>query len=259
MPWSMDTPEGVFWIVLTAFVAVAIVTFAALQRVSAPYGRHERAGWGPRVSATLGWVLMEAPSPVGVALGWWFAAPDHRTPPSLVFLLLWSLHYVHRAFIFPFRRRGGQNTMPASIAAMAILFNTVNAWLQSRWLFELGPVRDTGWLTDPRFLVGTALFLGGYLINQHADHVLFKLRKPGETGYKIPHGGLYGLVSCPNYLGELIEWFGWALLTWSPAGLAFAVWTAANLVPRARTNHQWYLDRFPDYPAARRAILPWLY
>ena len=105
---------------------------------------------------------------------------------------------------------------------------------------------------------GLALFAAGYFINQQSDHILLNLRKPGETGYRVPHGGLYRYVSCPNYLGELIEWSGFALLTWSPGALMFVIWTAANLVPRARTHHAWYKERFPDYPPERRAILPWL-
>jgi steroid 5-alpha-reductase/3-oxo-5-alpha-steroid 4-dehydrogenase 1 len=103
-----------------------------------------------------------------------------------------------------------------------------------------------------------ALFVLGFSINLQADTILINLRQPGETGYKIPRGGLFRLVSCPNYLGELIEWTGWAIATWSLPGLAFAVWTAANLVPRALSHHRWYRDRFPDYPAERRAVIPLL-
>jgi hypothetical protein len=44
-------------------------------------------------------------------------------------------------------------------------------------------------------------------------------------------------VSCPNYLGEILEWIGWAIATWSLAGWVFAIWTMANLAPRAFTNH----------------------
>ena len=29
-------------------------------------------------------------------------------------------------------------------------------------------------------------------------------------------------------------------------GLAFCVFTAANLIPRARSNHRWYREKFPD-------------
>ena len=114
------------------------------------------------------------------------------------------------------------------------------------------------WLADPRFLAGVALFLAGYALNLSADRTLRGLRAPGETGYKIPQGGAYRWVSCPNYLGEILEWLGWALATWSLAGLAFAVYTIANLAPRAMANHRWYRDRFPDYPPQRRALIPFV-
>ena len=102
------------------------------------------------------------------------------------------------------------------------------------------------------------MFVAGLAINIQSDQILIGLRKGRDTGYAIPRGGLYRWVSCPNYLGELIEWTGWAVLTWSTAGLVFAVWTAANLVPRAISNHRWYREQFSDYPANRKAVLPLL-
>jgi steroid 5-alpha-reductase/3-oxo-5-alpha-steroid 4-dehydrogenase 1 len=77
------------------------------------------------------------------------------------------------------------------------------------------------------------VFVLGFTLNRRADRMLRQLRAPGETGYKIPYGGLFERVSCPNYLGEIIEWSGWALATWSLPGVSFAVWTFANLAPRA--------------------------
>ena len=72
-------------------------------------------------------------------------------------------------------------------------------------------------------------------------------------------GGAFELVSCPNYLGEILEWCGWALATWSWPGLAFALYTIANLAPRAVTHHRWYRETFPDYPPKRRALVPYLF
>ena len=151
--------------------------------------------------------------------------------------------------------------MPLYVVASAFFFTSINSYLNGRYLFSFAPphLASSSWTSDPRFFIGIALFVAGYAINQWADHVLFHLRKPGETGYKIPRGGLYELISCPNYLGEIIEWSGWAILTWSPAGLLFALWTIANLLPRARSNHRWYKERFPEYPAKRRAIIPLLF
>jgi protein-S-isoprenylcysteine O-methyltransferase Ste14 len=82
------------------------------------------------------------------------------------------------------------------------------------------------------------------------------MRREADGAYVVPRGILFRRVSCPNYLGELIQWCGWAVATWSLAGLTFAVWTAANLVPRAHAHHRWYRERFPDYPPERRALLP---
>ena len=75
----------------------------------------------------------------------------------------------------------------------------------------------------------------------------------------ISGGGMFRLVSMPNYLGELVEWIGWAIATWSLAGLGFALFTAANLVPRAWSSHRWYREHYDDYPGERRAIIPFLF
>jgi 3-oxo-5-alpha-steroid 4-dehydrogenase 1 len=56
----------------------------------------------------------------------------------------------------------------------------------------------------------------------------------------------------------MIEWTGWAIATWSTAGLAFAVYTAANLGPRALRHHAWYRERFADDPRERKALIPYL-
>lgn len=70
------------------------------------------------------------------------------------------------------------------------------------------------WTKDPRFCIGWVVLVVGFLINVSSDNILIHLRQPGETGYKIPRGGLFRYVSCPHYLGEIIEWTGFALLSW---------------------------------------------
>ncbi len=239
-------------ILVGAEIALAAVTFVALMRITAPYGRHTEAGWGPTLPNRLGWILMESPA-VLVFLGV-FLLGDHRLDMvPLVMLGIWQIHYIHRTYIFPFRLKSNKR-MPWLIPASAIAFNTLNGYVNARWVSHLGSY-GVEWLWDPRFLFGAALFVTGLAINWHSDNVLLGLRKPGETGYAIPEGGMYRYVSCPNYFGELLEWLGWAILTWSWAGLAFALYTAANLVPRALQNHRWYLEKFDDYPP-RKAVIP---
>ena len=236
---------------------MAAITVVLLVFISAPYGRHTRSGWGPVMPARWAWILMESPAVLLYCTV--FFLGDHRFElVPLLLLGLWQVHYLHRTFIFPFRMRSSGKTVPLLIPALALFFNSLNAWINARWISHLSAY-ESSWLLDPRFLIGAGVFVVGLVINMHSDTVLLRLRKPGETDYKIPHGAMFRLVSSPNYLGELIVWAGWAMATWSWAGLAFFVYTAANLGPRAVQNHRWYQQTFPDYPPKRRILVPFIF
>ena len=239
-----------------AVLAVGAIVFVSLFFVNAPYGRHVRGGWGPTLSNRLGWIIMESPAALAFA-AIYFMGRHALEPAPLALCALWLVHYSQRSFVFPLRLRSAKKPMPLSVAGMAIVFNLINAYLNARWISDLGAY-PTAWLSDPRFVFGALAFAVGMVINIHSDNILFALRRPGEDGYKIPYGGAYRWVSCPNYLGEIVEWTGWALATWSPAGLAFALYTVANLAPRAVDHHAWYHQQFPEYPAERRALIPYV-
>ena len=96
-------------------------------------------------------------------------------------------------------------------------------------------------------------------LNVKSDNLLLALRARKKSGYGIPYSGGFNAVSCPSYLGEIIEWIGWAVLTWSTAGAAFAVYTMANLIPRAINHHHWYRSKFTDYPSERKVIIPGIF
>jgi len=237
-------------------MGLAALTFAALWLVVAPYGRHVRPGWGPTLPARLGWLLME--SPAWLFFAWVYAAGAHRAEAApLALLALWLGHYLYRGLVFPWRLREGERQMPVLVAGLGFGFNLLNGWVNARWISELGSY-PPGWLEDPRFLAGAALFAAGLAVHASADAALRRLRAPGESGYRVPRGGLFEWVSCPNYLGEMVQWAGWALASWSLPGLAFALYTAANLAPRALAHHAWYRRTFPDYPARRRALVPFV-
>lgn len=242
-------------IVLTVF-ALAVLTFLLLLRITAPYGRHLRSGWGPTIPARIGWIVMESPATLLFAAVFFLGDHALDTAPLILFGL-WQMHYINRNFVYPLRIRETNKRMPILIVCMAVLFNCLNAYINARWISHFGAYTTT-WLTSSPFLLGALCFLIGWAINQYSDGILLRLRSPGETNYGIPNGGLYRWVSCPNYLGEMLEWLGWAIATWSLAGAAFAIFSAANLIPRALANHRWYKQKFADYPPARRALIPYL-
>lgn len=247
--------ESTFFSIVWIWLALAAVTFFLLFFVAVPYGRHARRGWGPTINPRWGWMIMESPS--ALVFGYWFFSGfSGILDASIAFVLLWEAHYLYRAFVYPVRIRGREKRMPVLVMILAMGFNSVNATINGRYLFHFSGGYTMDWLSDPRFIIGALLFIVGFMMNHRSDEILLRLRRKGESKYAIPHGAFYTYVSCPNYLGEIIEWLGWALATWSVAGLSFAVWSIANLVPRARSHHRWYLDKFPDYPKDRKILIP---
>ena len=243
---------------LIAIFVIGAGVLLALLFVDAPYGRHQRKGWGPTIPTRLGWVLMEAPASL-VFFWFWWTGPNRGQTAALVLLGLWQLHYVHRAFIYPFRARVKPgDRMPLMIMLSAFTFCSINGYLNGAWVGHYAPHLGDAWLSDPRFIVGIVIFIAGYALNKQSDRILRSLRDGTSTGYRIPYGGGFRFVSMPNYLGEIITWVGFAIAAWSLAGVAFVFFTLANLLPRAIANHRWYLETFPDYPKNRKAMFPFL-
>jgi len=212
--------------------------------IPAPYGRVSRSGWGPQLSSRLGWTLMEAPARL-LFFALFLAGPRRSGFALLLLSLLWIIHYVDRTVFFPLRLRGNRQHMTLVTVLLGVFFNAGNAYLNGRHLFHLGSALPTDWPTDPRFLAGILLFVVGFVLNKSSDQSLIGLRAPGESGYRIPEGGAFRWVSCPNYLGKIVEWGGWALACWNLPGAAFFLWTTANLGPRAVSTH----------PLRRRSVL----
>jgi len=251
----MLTERTFHGVLVWAVFAMAILTFASLLRLKAPYGRHYSGrDWGPEMSSRVGWVVMELPATILFA-GIYCMGRLASEPVSLVLLGVWQCHYLNRTFVYPLRTRTAGKKMPVVVVGSGFSFNVVNAYVNARFISEFGEY-GAGRLADPWFLAGLAIFAAGFALNVHSDNILLGLRKPGRTGYSVPRGGAFRYVSCPNYLGELLEWFGWAVATWSLGGLAFFIYTGSNLVPRALSHHRWYRECFADYPSGRKAVIP---
>ena len=172
-----------------------------------------------------------------------------------IVLVLWLAHYVHRTLVWPWAVQKRDATISLAMCGAAVLFNLVNSSLIG-WFMGYAADYAAQWLTDPRFVGGVALMLAGAALNVWADYRLLHLRRLNEGRYVLPRGGAYDHICCPNFTGEIIEWIGFALLTWCLPGLAFAVWTIANLLPRAIWRRNWYRRQFSDYPVTRRALFP---
>lgn len=249
---------------LFVMALVGLVVFVTLFFVDAGYGKMRSEKWGPAIPNKIGWMLMEAPVFI-VVLYLWGLSNVRFQLPYLIFMLVFEFHYFQRSFIFPLMLKG-QSKMPIIIMLFSVIWNLINGYVQGYWLFHLAPryaadLYTADWVSDPRFIIGICIFFLGWCINMHSDHVIRHLRKPGDTNHYLPKAGMYRFVTSANYLGEITEWLGFAILTWSWAGALFFWFSCCNLVPRANSIYLRYEQEFAsefDRKKLKR-IIPFVY
>ena len=173
-------------------------------------------------------------------------------PLVMLIVFIWFLHYFNRSIIFPLRINTKKKRIPILIVLSAFTFNTING-LFNGYHVQIN-VSETN-IFEYNIILGVLIFFIGMIINVTSDNKLISLRKE-KMDYKIPNGKLFNFVSCPNYLGEIIEWFGFFILVPSIASLSFFLWTSFNLIPRALNHHEWYNEKFKNYPKNRKAVIP---
>jgi protein-S-isoprenylcysteine O-methyltransferase Ste14 len=175
---------------------------------------------------------------------------------SWILFSIWVIHYINRSIIFPMRIRN-TSKIPISVIASAIFFNLVNGFINGYYIGNIINFPIT-YLYSMKFILGFIILIIGVTINTSADKVLIKIRNQ-NIGYQIPTGGLYKYITCPNYFGEIIQWTGFAIITWSFPALLFVLWTMANLIPRAKAYNNWYRLKFEgEYPNNKKAIIPYI-
>ena len=252
---------GAFNVFLIVMAVIALFVFVCLFYFEAGYGYLFNPKYGFPISNKIGWVLME--SPVFIAMCILFFLSPYKCQTALIALfLVFQTHYLQRSFIFPFLMRGNSK-MPFGIVSMGMVFNTLNALMQGGWIFYFAPQLGyyDGWMSKPYLYVGIAVFMAGFIINLHSDYIIRHLRKPGDRAHYIPMGGMFKFVSSANYFGELLEWIGFAIASWSWSALVFVWWTFANLAPRSRSLYIRYEKEFGEQftKLKRKRIIPFIY
>ena len=238
---------------------LAVITYVTQAAKPAPYGKHQTTNhsFGPLVHQRLAHTVSDAIPGIFLFSLVFFHYGIRKETTNLLFYCMWLSHYLHRGIIHPWIMRYSSPKTPVGISLGALFPNLLYGFLNADWI----GTADYGlyYYKDPCFVMGVMFFVAGYFINRYADLLLRRLRAEDSSKYYVPHGFLFDLISCPNYFGEMLEWFGWALATWSVAGVVWLLFSSATFIPRARDNHEWYTKKFADYPKNRKALIPFLY
>ncbi|CAJ1067710.1 -oxo-5-alpha-steroid 4-dehydrogenase 2b [Xyrichtys novacula] len=252
----MDCCEDLVRYLSFGMILMALGYLIHHRKAQTSYGRHMGISHPERmVPAAVAWFLQEMPALMIALL---LLLTSHR-PSSMgrnLLLGTFCVHYFQRTFVYALLTRG--KPFPLGVMVAAGFFCSLNGSLQGHYLLHCAHF-DEDWSADCRYIIGLLMFYAGMAINIHSDYILRNLREPGEVIYKIPKGGLFEYVSGANYLGEIVEWFGYAVATWSLPALSFALFSLSFIGPRAYYHHRFYKEKFKDYPKLRKALIPFIF
>ncbi|EFO21290.2 hypothetical protein LOAG_07203 [Loa loa] len=238
-------------------ISGAITFMALMSGFKATYGRYSEQSRQsvPLIPTKCAWFIQELPS-LYIPLHYLVTGITDLPLINAFILILFCLHYINRALIYPFLIKHGTGT-PVHIFLLGLLFCTINGYVQGKW-HSHNVVYNESLKNTVFCFIGTLIFIIGMMINVTSDSILRNLRKDGESGYKIPYGGLFKYISGANFFGECIEWTGFALLARTLPAFAFAFFTLCNIAPRAYQHHRWYQEKFGNYPKDRKAFIPFV-
>ena len=264
MTWY--TGDFAFDTLLTTGLVFALFVFISSRYGTAKYGGRFGGGGkgGFKLGSKPGWILMELPGLLVFPVVFFMGSNSMETVP-LFFLAIWMMHYCNRALITPLLMRtrpDAQSDFDISVILLGWVSLALHGYLNARYISELGDHYQPEWFSDPRFIIGLAIYAFGFMLNIISDSILRNLRSKvpdvNEPRYKTPYGWGFKFVSCPQYLGEIISFIGIAMMTWNLGAVFVIAITIGNLVPRALYTHKWFKKNFEDYPAERKAIVPYV-
>ncbi|KAH8880041.1 hypothetical protein GQ53DRAFT_670644 [Thozetella sp. PMI_491] len=187
---------------------------------------------------------------------------ETATPMSTIQWLLLTLfvaHFVKRELETIFLHKFSANTMPFFNMLRNSGFYWAFSGLLSGWdIYAPGSLADRNEL-GPLDYFGIALYVFGELANFNVHLHLAQLRSRGGTEKGIPSCFGSSLVTCPNYMFEVIAWIGvilisrsWSVVVFISVGISFMASWSKDKEKALRTA-------FPDkYKRKRYTMLPGL-
>ena len=251
-----------FWLHISLVILgllLAVASFFVQLCKPIPYGKHAEGHVRCPVPVKIVYVIAHlVPGFIFFTLVYFLEGVYFRNPINIAMYVLFVMHYIIKGLIMPIVSRYSSSRVALWIPIAILITNTLYHYIVAEFIGSAYYCEK--YYYDPRFIVGILLFVIGFVIGRIADIQLIFLRKSRKNkDYMIPKGFLFSLISCPNYFGEGLEWFGWAVMTWSLSGLVWWLFVESTLVTRARHNHNWYRVEFSNYPLHRKALIPFIY
>jgi hypothetical protein len=240
------TPTNIIFYLVLAIFMIAMGPIDALGLIPVKYSKFRN---GRGISSRVGmFILYFLPFVSAIICALPYLA--HATTIQWIVLATLLLHFFKRVLEVLFLHRYSGPIDLLTVAFITFFYSLAaggDAYLNALTIPAI----------DALFVCGIILFIIGEWFNYYHHRLLADLRR-GTAAYRIPYGGWFKYVSAPHYLAELIAWLGMALMSRQLFMYLVFIGMCSNLIARALRTQTWYRAHFPNYPAERKAIFPFI-
>ncbi|KAJ8756318.1 hypothetical protein K2173_025130 [Erythroxylum novogranatense] len=209
-----------------------------------------------QLSSRTGMLLIYSPAfLVGAASFWLLHAAESGSLRFMLVKSVLTIHFLKRILEVLLVHKYSGRVMVDSLILISLSYGLSTATMIYAQQLTQGFAEPPIDLMYP----GMVLFLVGITVNFYHHCLLSKLRSNRDKEYKLPKGGLFGLVVCPHYLFEIIGFWGVAFVSQTLYAFSFATATTLYLIGRSYATRRWYLSKFEDFPKHIKALLPFLF
>ena len=236
-------------IILYGFLAMAAISVGPLEYFGQAMMAYSKFRPTSGISTRTGMVILYTTPLIALLI----SALPYLSNPTTIQLLVFASVFIH------FGKRVLESLFLHKYSGPIGLFTTLMiASFYSLAAFMVGYLNRTPLQTmDIWFYLGIVLFVIGIIGNFNQHKALADLRKD-SLEYKIPRGGLFEYVVCPHYLFEIVAWLGIFLLSRHLGAFLVLAFIIAYLSARSLRTLAWYRERFKEFPANRKGIIPFI-
>lgn len=233
--------------ILYGFLALVAISVGPLEYFGQAMMAYSKFRPSSGISTRTGMVILYS-TPLAALV---ISALPYLSSPTTVQLLVFASVFIH------FAKRVLESLFLHKYSGPVGVFTTLMiASFYSFAAFLIGYLNRTPLQEmDAWFYFGIVLFVIGIIGNFNQHKALADLRKD-SLEYKIPRGGLFEYVVCPHYLFEIITWLGIFLLSRHLGTLFVLAFIIAYLSARSIRTLAWYREKFKEFPANRKGIIP---
>ncbi|PON54702.1 3-oxo-5-alpha-steroid 4-dehydrogenase, C-terminal [Parasponia andersonii] len=266
----LPTPPSLYIKALSLVTVIALPLLGLLEMAGKHLGYSKFYNFGSQNRAKMpsraGMLLLYTPAFLTGLATLLLVLPHNKDLRFFLVSLALTIHFFKRIFevIFIHKYSGGVVIDSAILISFSYFSSAANMIYCHYKLYPTQGPNSEQYHEQPTFIdlkyIGVLLFLIGISGNFYHHYLLSQLRKKGDKdSYKIPKGGLFGLVICPHYLFEILGFVGISFISQTSYAFSFTLGTIFYLVGRSYATRNWYLSKFEDFPKEVKALIPFVF